>query len=257
MNGNGHALLVWNATGDARYAERIKGAPWQASRPVPGAATAAGPVATAIGSNEVAAIAYVTVATRYVPAKLMVTWRSAGAGFGAAVEPAPGAAAGDVRLGVDCDGTITLLWANAIGVYVSSLAGTGATAGACNGQPGGGAWAAPMRCAAVVDDEFGQPRTDAGGLAGRCPRQPERGGRGLPAGGRRLGTAGDGVRRHRACHLEPQAGARRHGQRCGRLPRRQQHGRRQAACRRWLGRAGDRVGGADRLLPGAGDERGR
>lgn len=143
MNGNGHALLVWNGTGDARFAERPKGGAWQASRLVPGAAAGAGPVAAAIGGSEAAAIAFVTAATRYVPARLMVTWRAAGAAFGSAVEAVPGAVAGDMRLGVDCDGTVTLLWSNAVGIYATALAGTGASAGACDGQPGNGAWAAP------------------------------------------------------------------------------------------------------------------
>jgi hypothetical protein len=143
MNGAGHALLVWNATGDARFTERVNGGAWQPTRPVPGAATAAGPVALALGNNEVAAVAYTTVATRYVPSKLMVTVRAAGGVFGAAVEPVPGATAGDMRLAVACDGTVTLLWTNAIGVYATSLPGGGANPGACDGQPGVGDWAAP------------------------------------------------------------------------------------------------------------------
>lgn len=143
MNGNGHALLAWNGTGDVRFAERVKGSAWQPARLVPGGALGAGPVAVAIGGSEAAAIGFVTAATRYTPAKLMLTWRAAGASFGAAVEAVPGAVAGDLRLGLDCDGSITLLWSNAVGVYTSVLAGTGASAGACDGQPGSGAWAAP------------------------------------------------------------------------------------------------------------------
>lgn len=152
MNGQGHALLAWNASGAVRYAERVKGGSWVAAATAPGGTAGAGPVAATIGGSEAAAIAYVTAATRYTPSRLMVTWRAAGAAFGAAVEPVPGAVAGDVRLGLDCSGRITLVWSNATGVYAASLAGTGAVAtqgaGAdvaavpCNGQPGAGSWAA-------------------------------------------------------------------------------------------------------------------
>jgi hypothetical protein len=144
MNGAGSALLAWNATGNVRYAERPAGAAWQASRPVPGASTGAGPVAVAIGNNDAAAIAFTTVATRYVPSKLMLTLRAPGAAaFGAAIEPVPGASAGDIRLGVACDGSVTLLWQDAVGIHATALPGTGATAGACNGQPGSGPWTQP------------------------------------------------------------------------------------------------------------------
>ncbi len=140
MNSNGHALLAWNATGNARFAERVKGAAWQASQAVPGASTGAGPVAAAIGNNEVAAIAFTTAPTRYVPSKLLVTLRAPGGSFGTAVEPVPGTRAGDMKLGIACDGTVTLLWTDAAGIKVSSLPGTGTTARACDGTPGTGAW---------------------------------------------------------------------------------------------------------------------
>lgn len=144
MNVNGHALLVWNATGIVRYADHLKGGTWLPRGNVPGGGTGAGPVAVAIGNSEAAAIAYATAATRYVPSKLMVSLRPAGGSFGAAVEPAPGAAAGALTLGIACDGSVTLVWSNAIGVWASSLAGTGRIAGACDGQPGSGSWSAPQ-----------------------------------------------------------------------------------------------------------------
>jgi hypothetical protein len=169
MNGNGHALLAWNGTGDVRYSERVKGGAWKASRAAPGGALGAGPVAVAIGGSEAAAIAFVTTATRYTPAKLMVTWRAAGAAFGAAVEPAPGAVAGDLRLALDCSGTITLVWTNAVGVYSASLPGTGVGAGAggsAGGSAGGGAGGgagAPADGGAAAEAQAcdGQPGTAA------------------------------------------------------------------------------------------------
>ncbi|MDH4053152.1 MAG: hypothetical protein OEU93_16395 [Rubrivivax sp.] len=142
VNGNGHALLAWNATGTVRYAERVKGGAWQRPGPVPGGSTGAGPVALAIGNNEVAAIAYTTAPTRYTPSKLMVSLRAAGGSFGDAVEPVPGVVAGELRLGVACDGSVTLLWSDANGVWISSHVGTGGT-GACDGQPGVGPWSPP------------------------------------------------------------------------------------------------------------------
>jgi len=144
MNGTGHALLAWNATGNVRFAERLAGATWQPSRGVPGAASGAGPVAVAIGNNEVAAVAFATVATRYVPSQLLISLRAPGASaFGTAIEPVPGASAGDIRLGVACDGSVTLLWQDAVGIHTTMLPGTGGTGGSCNGQPGSGPWTPP------------------------------------------------------------------------------------------------------------------
>jgi hypothetical protein len=139
VNAQGHALFAWNATGVVRFAERVKGSAWTASKPVPGGGTGAGPVALAIGDNEVAAITFTTVATRYDPQHLKVSVRLPGAAFGEAVEPVPGAAAGDMRLGVACNGTVTLVWVNGTGVWVSELPGTPGP-GACDGVPGSGPW---------------------------------------------------------------------------------------------------------------------
>jgi hypothetical protein len=139
VNANGHAMYAWNATGAVRFAERLKGADWSASRAVPGGGNGAGPVALAIGDNEVAAIAYTTVATRYDPQHLKVSLRLPGGGYGPAVEPVPGAVAGDIRLGVACDGSVTLVWVNGTGVWASQLAGVPGV-GACDGTPGPGPW---------------------------------------------------------------------------------------------------------------------
>lgn len=139
VNAQGHALFAWNVAGVVRAAERPKGAAWTPSKPVPGGGTGAGPVALAIGDNGVAAVAYTTTATRYDPQHLQVSLRLRGGSFGPAVEPVPGAAAGDMRLGVACDGTVTLVWVNATGVWASELPGL-AGAGPCDGVPGPGPW---------------------------------------------------------------------------------------------------------------------
>lgn len=145
MNAAGHALLAWNATGIVRWAERFKGVGWQPRGNVPGGGTGAGPVAVALGNNEAAAIAYTTTATRYVPSKLLVSLRPAGGSFGAAVEPAAGAVAGAMKLGIACDGSVTLVWGSATGIWSSTLAGGGRNGNACNGQPGPGPWSAPLQ----------------------------------------------------------------------------------------------------------------
>lgn len=148
MNANGHALLAWNATGPVMYADRPAGAAWKASAMVPGAGNGAGPVAVALGRNEVAAIAWVTVATRYVPAQLLVSLRLPGGTFGTAVQVAPGTAVWDLRLGVDCSGTVTLVWNDGQGVKAAQRDGSGATPGACDGLPGTAAWSAPQMLSA-------------------------------------------------------------------------------------------------------------
>jgi hypothetical protein len=152
MNGAGHALLAWNATGVVRYAERLKGAAWLPTRALAGANTGAGPVAVALGNNEVAAIAWTTVATRYVPSKLMVSLRAPGSAFGTASEVAPGTGVFDLRLGVACDGSVTLLWNDMNGIYTSGRVGTGGTGSfpLCDGLPGSGAWGAAMPISAAA-----------------------------------------------------------------------------------------------------------
>ncbi|MCE9657483.1 MAG: hypothetical protein K8R60_02920 [Burkholderiales bacterium] len=145
MNADGRALLAWNATGVVRFAEHARGGPWQPRGNVPGGGTGAGPVALAIGRSGAAAVAYTTVATRYTPSRLMVSLQSASGGFGAAVEVVPGAVAGDIDLGIACDGSVTLLWSGASAIWTTTLAGTGRTAGACDGRPGPGPWSAPLQ----------------------------------------------------------------------------------------------------------------
>lgn len=145
MNADGHALLAWNASGIVRFAEHLKGGGWLPRGNVPGGGNGAGPVALALGNSGAAAVAYTTVATRYTPSRLMVSLRPAGGSFGAAVEPAPGSVAGTVKLGIACDGSVTLLWSSASAIWASTLAGTGRSSSACDGQPGSGPWGAPVQ----------------------------------------------------------------------------------------------------------------
>lgn len=149
MNGAGDALYAWNATGIVRVADRLAAGGWGASRSVPGANTAAGPVAVAIGRGGLAAVAWTTVATRYVPSQLLVSLRPAGGSFGAPVEIAPGTVAGAVRLGIDCAGNVTALWSNAYGISASTLAGPPAIAGACSGTAGSSAWGPVVQVSAA------------------------------------------------------------------------------------------------------------
>jgi hypothetical protein len=80
VNGAGHTIAVWNATGDVRFAEKTKAGLWtRSARVTPGAT--GGPVAVAIGADETTAVAWVTVGTRFVPAALVVTVRMPGATF--------------------------------------------------------------------------------------------------------------------------------------------------------------------------------
>lgn len=142
MNGAGETLYAWNAIGVVRTAERSASGAWGASRAVPGANTAAGPVAVALGRGGLAAVAWTTVATRYVPSQLLVSLRPVGGVFGAPVEIAPGAVAGSVRLGIDCAGSVTALWTDAYGVSAATLPGPAGAGGACSGTPGAGPWSA-------------------------------------------------------------------------------------------------------------------
>jgi hypothetical protein len=62
------------------------------------------------------------------------------------VEVAPGSGVAALRLGVACDGSVTLLWGDGGGVRAATLAGV-AGAGACDGVPGPGPWSAPVELA--------------------------------------------------------------------------------------------------------------
>ncbi len=143
VNANGRTLMAWNATGVLRYAERLSGAPWQASLAVPGAAAAAGPFAAALGRNEVAAMAWTTVATRYEPSKLMASVRARGGNLSVPVQVGTGGGVFDMRAGVACDGSVALLWNDAAGVHTSTLAGQPGP-GTCDGAPSNGPWSTPL-----------------------------------------------------------------------------------------------------------------
>lgn len=148
MNRQGQALLAWNATGRVRYADKRPGQAWGRSATVPGASSGAGPVAAALGPGGVAAIAWTTVATRYVPSKLMVSLRVPGAGFGAATEVAPGTGVWQLEVGTACDGSVTLVWIDAQGVATARQDGSG-DSGACDGRPAATPWGAVQHLSAA------------------------------------------------------------------------------------------------------------
>jgi len=132
-NAAGHGVAVWDNTGVVRLAERVKGGAWTASRTVfPGSAWYGGPSTVAIGADETTAVAWTTVATRYVPAKLVVSVRRPGADFTTPVQVAPGFLVFSFRLGVAADGTVTLAWLDGSGVHAST-------------QAPGSAWSAPQQ----------------------------------------------------------------------------------------------------------------
>jgi hypothetical protein len=121
VNGAGHTVAAWSATGNVRFAEKTKAGLWTPSARVTPGATG-GPVAVAIGADETTAVAWVTVGTRLVPAALVVTVRMPGATFPIPVQVAPGAGVWNLSLGVAADGAATLLWSGPNGVQTSSLA---------------------------------------------------------------------------------------------------------------------------------------
>lgn len=148
MNRQGQALLAWNATGRVRYADKRPGQVWSRSATVPGGGTGAGPVAAALGPSGVAAIAWTTVATRYVPSRLLVSLRTPGGGFGAATEVAPGTGVWQLEVGAACDGSVTLLWVDAQGMVSARKDGSG-DSGACDGVPAASGWSAPQMLSAA------------------------------------------------------------------------------------------------------------
>jgi hypothetical protein len=153
MNAGGHALVAWNTYGVVRYADLSPAGGWTVSRNTPGSAAGANAFAAALGRSDAAAIAYATVATRYVPSKLVVSTRAAGGAFGPLTEVAPGAtAAWEIRVGVACDGGLTVAWRDVSAVRAARRAGTGESiAGACDGQPGAGPWSAPVTLSSGAD----------------------------------------------------------------------------------------------------------
>lgn len=125
-NSSGHAVAVWDNTGVVRFAEHDKATGWSSSRPVyAGAAWYGGPASVAIGSDGTTAIAWATVATRYVPAKLVASVRAPEGTFTLPVQPAPGVLGGSYSLGVAGDGSVTMLWAGASGVQSSTRSPAG------------------------------------------------------------------------------------------------------------------------------------
>ncbi|MEQ1501704.1 MAG: hypothetical protein ABMB14_05710, partial [Myxococcota bacterium] len=135
-NAAGHALAAWDDTGNIRYAERSVGGPWSAGANVRRGATG-GPVQAAIGTDETAVIAWITVGTEFVPSHLVASVRAPGAaGFAPELTIAPGAGLWWFDVGVTGDGTAVITWTDASGVEFSSFA------------PGDVAWSAPL----VVSD---------------------------------------------------------------------------------------------------------
>lgn len=131
VNSAGHAVAVWNATGPVKFSERVAGGGWTAGAKVKPAAMGSGPVAVGIGSDETVAVAWVTVATEFVPADLKVSVRGPVGVFAVPVRVADGTGVWWFDLGVAGDGTVDLVWQDSAGIEFSAL-------------PVGGAWSAPL-----------------------------------------------------------------------------------------------------------------
>jgi hypothetical protein len=127
-NAAGHAIAAWSAGAGARYADKPAGKGWASSKQVPGGAKSAGFVAVAIADSDVSAVAYLTVATEFVPSRLKVATRSGTGAFGAPVTVAATRLASDLRLAVAADGALTVLWTEGGAVHAAH-------------QPAGGSWA--------------------------------------------------------------------------------------------------------------------
>ncbi|GBF92186.1 hypothetical protein Rsub_05268 [Raphidocelis subcapitata] len=154
-NEQGALMAVWNANGYVKAAVReppAGGGAWgsPAIPDITGSGAASSPSAplAALGSSGAAAVAFATVGTRYAKSKLAVALRApGGAAFGppAAVDAAGGST--DAALAVDCAGAVTLAFANATGVFATTLDGTPGP-GPCTGAPAalaaGAAWPAPL-----------------------------------------------------------------------------------------------------------------
>ena len=129
-NSQGHTVAAWNAVGYISYAEHRKGQPWTRSSTVVRGATG-NAVGVAIGPDETTAIAWTTVATRYVPSKLLVSVREPGSSFATPAEIAPGVWVWYLKLGIAADGAVTLVWNDGGKVYASE-------------RPRGGPWSSPL-----------------------------------------------------------------------------------------------------------------
>ncbi len=124
VNARGHAVSVWADTGDIRYSDRSALGLWSRSARVRTDALG-GPAAVAIGPDETTAVAWVTVATRYVPSKLLVSVRPPGGTFGVPFELAPGTAVGNFDLGITAAGAVHAVWQDASGVEARMGSATG------------------------------------------------------------------------------------------------------------------------------------
>lgn len=130
-NAAGHAIAAWDDTGSIRFSERVAGGTWTAGANVRRGATG-GPVDVAIGPDETAAVAWVTVGTEFVPAYLVASVRAPGATFAPPLVIGPGAGVWSFDVAVEGDGTVLVAWADGLGVEVSALA------------PGAAAWSAAV-----------------------------------------------------------------------------------------------------------------
>lgn len=130
VNSAGHAISVWSNTGAIRFSERVAGGTWTAGANVRAGANG-GPAVVAIGSDDTAAAAWVTVATQFVPAKLVASVRAPGAKFPAWSEVALGTGVWYVDLAIAGDGTTHVAWQDAAGIEWSTM-------------PPGGVWSAPV-----------------------------------------------------------------------------------------------------------------
>ncbi len=128
VNASGHSVVAWDATGDIRYAWRVAGQRWSRDVHVPGASGQE--VAAALGTDDTAAIGWVTVATEFTPSEVMVSICPAGAvcPAGTSLSTAGGA---ELDLGIAGDGSVVLAWSDAGGVAFAE-------------HPVGGAWTAPI-----------------------------------------------------------------------------------------------------------------
>lgn len=132
VNASGHSLVAWDATGDIRYAWRLAGQRWSRDVHVPQAYGQ--DVAVALGTDGTAAIGWVTVATEFTPAEVMVSICPPGAACPAGTSISVGGGA-ELDLGVAADGSVVLAWTDAAGVAFAE-------------HPAGGAWTAPIHLGA-------------------------------------------------------------------------------------------------------------
>ena len=140
-NSLGHALAAWSAASGARYADKAPGKNWSHAKTVPGGQKSAGSIAVALGDNDFAAIAYLTVATEITPSKLMVSTRQPNAAFSKPATVTSTHLAWDLHAAVAPDGSVTVAWSEGGAIKAAHLdAGTGAWDLATLSTPGIAAW---------------------------------------------------------------------------------------------------------------------